>query len=1112
MAEIAHLKEEGDFEGLLALKKELKGPVQLMQVNSALATVFEEEEKWEEAAEVWRECLAISPANPELWEKLGDVAEKAGRLSLAISSLQSSFELSRSLSVLLKLARIRLRLHDYSNALVLVAFIRNSEPWNQEADQLHSRLLRIMQGKEMYRGGLICRKEDFTDIKPEKVIIKVANLLGIAKILRRQLETGKDDVLLLFQRVPIKDPIDPPPPRPSTKKGKTPFLQLHLLCEDIKREVLVISEPAPLPLFGLNPMPGITNFKTKCAGERGMERFLEGEWKVGVAVQELISSLCANTPRPSPSLSDELGWETLHLYLVSDPPLPLSTELLTLFELSLKDNEHLSTLHRLHEAVLERKMLFAEEEMRVRLRYAEAWFYYHIGEEKTKDMQGQVEALITAYAILEELEKDIGEKTYYFWWYGKILSQASIQAFKDNIKDEVLLVKVEDSLRLNPKAASVLLGLLSTLCALLKKRCAKDDPAFYWRKVKIIVKNLSKSPLTQEEQFTYSLCLAEFLGVLQYNLEDGSRLSKDIDLRFLFKTAYKYAFSKQPLLRKAHEAYITVAAVNIVKARPELFTELPFLVKKVMLSADSLTQYFLRFHSVCSDYAGAEKDFHYSLCRLYEKPVAISGNMEAMTVIYSQLYGFTIMHKDCPCKFPKIATPENSFPKSIGKLQRMMSYIHLHTSPFEEYGVYYPQTLDKDLSPGLERCYLRLPDLHLNCPLLKQAKDIVSRLIREGLGAEVHKDCGCRQAARPVAEAFLQRYAADCFELALMKETQGSFLGLLEGAEAVVEKLIVVNSGNPQGWLLLGQIYLHKWMSCYYDSALLLLEKPEYAQYADLSLQCFAILETLESKAVGYIQLVRGLIGFLRYRLNGEGLEEAERNVSLALANCPNTHSLETLMILSLIHLHTLSPSLPQLLARLNLESHDKYLFLTLVYTYKTTKSMQTWGDSKDSREMYVSYVRSKQETEELREEMMGNGGFYSAGKLFETKVMDRCVAFGRKKVKIARRYVEHYYNTQSLMSLFALAKDLYMQSFPIYKPVFLLSLTRLSSLFQQLSSLSELKSFYEFLDFVNSAEIAKDAKEEVINQMNEAMSRYVEVFGAEQCEAQRPSKRRRKK
>jgi len=1109
---VHRLQEDGDLAGLIALKRELRGPVQLMQVNSALAEVLEEEEKWEEAAEVWRECLVISPANPELWERLGGAAEKAGRLSLAISSLQSSFELSRNLSTLLKLAQIRLRLHDYSNALVLTAFVRSSQPWNQAADQLHSHLLRIMQGKELFNGGLIQKREDFTEISPEKVVIKVANLLGLAKSLRRQIESGKDDVLLLFQRVPAKDPIDPPPPRPPTKKGKSPLLQLHQLCEDIKREALVIAEPAPLPLFGLNPMPGVSNFKTKCVGERGLERFLEGEWKVGVAVKELISSLCANSPRPSPSLSDELAWETLHLYLVSDPSIPFSTELLTLFELSLKDNEHLSTLHRLHEAVLERRALFAEEEMVVRLRYAEAWFYYHVGEEKTKDVQSQVEALVTAYAVLEELERNVGEKTYYFWWYGKVLSSASIQTFKDNIKDELLLVKVEETLRLNPKASSVLLGLLSALCALLKKRCAKDDPAFYWRKVRTIVKSLGKATLTQEEQFSYSLCLAEFLGVLQYNLEDGSRLSKDIDLRFLFKTAYRYAFSKHPLLRKAHEAYITVSIVNIVKARPELFLELPFLVKKVMLSSESLTQYFLRFHSLCSEYASTEKDFHYSLCRAYEKPAALCGNMEAMNVVYAQLYGFTIMHKECPCKLPKIITPETSFPKSLGKLQRMLSYIHTHSSHFEEYGVYYPQTLDKDLSPGLERCYLRLPDLHLNCPLLKQAKEVVIRLIGEGPGGDMHRDCGCRQAARPVAEAFFQRYASDCFELALMKETQGSFLGLLEGAESVAEKLLVVNAGNSQGWLLLGQIYLHKWMAGYYDSALVLLEKPDYAKYADLSLRCFAVLETLESKAYGYIQLVRGLIGFLRYRLSGKGLEEAEASVSLALFHSPNTHSVETLMILALIHLHTLSPSLPQLLSRLNLESHDKYLFLTLVATYKSTKSMEVWGDARENRELYVSYVKSKQQPGEYREEMMGSGGFYSTGKLFETKVMDRCVAFGRKKAKVAARYVEHYFSTQDLLSLFALCRDLSTQAYPLFKSVFLLSLTRLSVLFQTLSSLSEVKSLYEFLEFIGGAEIAKDVKDDLVEEMTKALGKYAEIFGAEQCEAQKPSKRRRKK
>ena len=1110
--EVGRLKEEGDVEGLLTLKGEVRGPVQLMQVNSALAEVWEEEEKWEEAVEAWRECIAISPANPELWEKLARTAMQAGRLSLSLSAYQSSYELSHSLATLLQLAQLRLRIHDYSNALVLTAFICHSQPWNQPAQQLHKKIEAIMQGKEVFRGGFICKKDDFMQVMQEKVVLKVGNLMGIAKALRRQLETGKDDVVLLFQRVPIKDPVDSAPPRVATKKGKNPLLQLHVLCEDIKKEVLEIAEPTALPLFGLNPMPVGGSWKGKCAGEREMERFFEEEWKVATAVKVLITTLCSNSPRPSPSLSDELGWEILHLYLVTDPPLPLTTELLTLFELSLKDTEHLSTLHKLHHSLSSLQSLFTADELHIRFKYAQAWFYYHIGEEKTKDNKGQVDALITAYALLQELEGIIGTNTYYFWWYGKILSQSSIQTFKDNIKDELMLIKVEDALKLNPKAGNVLMDLLSALCTLLKKRCVKDDPAFYWKKVKLIIKNLGKSVLTQEDQLTYSLCLADFMGILQYNLEDGSRLSKEIDLRFLLKTVCRSVYSKHPSLRKSYEAYCSLAAVNIIKYRPELFTELPLIVKKVMLSSDSLTNYFCRMHGLCGEYAGNDREFHFNLCKMYEKPVFLSGNMEAMNIIYAQLYGFTVMHKDCPCKVPKITPPETSFPKSVGKLHRMMCYIQHHSISQDLYGVYYPQTLDKDLSPALSRCYIRLPDLHLGCPLLKQAKVVVAQVIGEGVGRDLHASCGCKENARMVAEAFYQRYASDCFELALMKEMQGSFLSLLDTAEGITEKLMVVNPGNAQAWLLLGQIYLHKWMAGYYDNAVLMLRKEEYAKYADLCLRCLEVMQALDSRAEAYIYLVRGLIAFLQYRLDGTGLQQAEKWVSASLAHSSTSHSLETLMILSLIHLHMKSPTLPSLLTQLNLESQDKYHFLTLISLYKSTKNAQIWENYPKNREMYVCYVRSKLETEEFREEMMGNNGFYSLGKLFETKVMDRCIAFTRKKAKITSRYVDFYHISHDLSSLFSLSKELSIQPYPIYTPIFLNSLHKMTDLLGEISELAEVRLIYEFMEFVGSAEVEKEEKEKIAEKVNGLLGKYGEVFGVEQCEAQKPVKRRRKK
>lgn len=338
---MAHLQASEDFQALLSLKDAAKGPIPTLLVTQALAQTYDSVSNWTEAIQHWRACLLLSPATPLLWEHLGDSAWKAGRFALAISSFQSSYSLSPSLPVLLKVAKMRLCIHDYANALALVSYIVDLKPGLEGAEETRQVILKVLQGQELYSGGVIKERPELR-IEPERVELKAANLLNLAKNLRKLLEAGKTDCILTVSKGCLKDQYEQ---KPSISKPVPKRLSaFHSLTEDIKSELLSHSSPLCLPAFGLHPMPVVPSFKPHSPPEPLFFSYLDQDWRPKALTLRLIRDLCGNKPRPSPALSDDLAWEIVQLYLIGEVEKDLGDEALTLFELSLRESRVAVTL------------------------------------------------------------------------------------------------------------------------------------------------------------------------------------------------------------------------------------------------------------------------------------------------------------------------------------------------------------------------------------------------------------------------------------------------------------------------------------------------------------------------------------------------------------------------------------------------------------------------------------------------------------------------------------------------------------------------------------------------------------------------------------------------
>lgn len=1087
---VAHLQSSQDFQALLALRDTAKGPIPTLLVTQALAQAYDSASNWTEAIQHWRACLLHSPASPDIWEHLGDSAWKAGRYSLAISSFQTSYSLSPSLSVLLKVAKMRLSIHDYSNALALVSYIVDLKPGLEGAEDTKQVILKVLQGQELYRGGVIKERADIR-MEQERVELKAANLMSLAIGLRKLLEAGKTDCILTITKGILKDHNEQK--NSISKPVPKRISAFHALTEDIKSALLANSDPPCLPAFGLHPMPTAPNFKSHSAPEPLFFSYLDQEWRPKSLCLRLIRDLCGNKPRPSPALSDDLAWELLQLYLFGEVEKDLGDEILTLFELSLRGREFVDVLEQLHSAASTRLSLYNTHELQLRYKHAEAWFYYHLGEQKDDSSQ-QKSALALAFQLAEETQSLLQSSVFYLWWCGKVVSEATISTLKENIKDELLLLKLE--IALSNKAASIPLTIFAALAALLTKRADTDNPVYYSKKARPLLRAIMKAPLPAADRALFATSLKAFLSVILFHLEEGFRVGKEVDLGLMVQAAHRVYMCETKGKVGGLEAGLMLNVINLMKVKTELVVELPYIIKRGVPDRTIRSKYFLQLHKIACKFAKDSSAFHFSLCQIFEKDVFLAGSKPAQRLIYSQLYSLQALGKECVCGLGKITAGEG-MPKSTGKLKRVLDYISGLCTLDEAIGLYHPQTYSKDISPVFTRFS---SGCNCPCPQVSSAHQITHSFLSQDLLP--HPLTCCSLDSRAQYERLLLRISTDAFDQALDKELKPTFLSLLETAETHVERLIVLNSKSVRAWILLGQIYVHKWMAGYFDGCLIGVSDSKYKDFADLSICCLQKVEALDPSYAWYTVLIRGLISFLNYRLTEEGLFEAER--LLYTAALSQNASLEAILIAGLCELHMKSERAEDLFRVANELSNGKYENLVLAAQWKLGKITPTELEPGIQKDRYLAYLNGK---------ITPNNDIFSlltAQRMLDSRVFDRCIVLPKKQIRLVKRLSAHYNSTHQSAKLLLLLQEIEGKGQPAWKKAWEMAIAEAAEGLREMRSVEEMRGLFELVGYAEGKDWA--GKKEVRAVLEEAVKRGQERFGAEKCEEMRPVKRRRRK
>lgn len=728
--------------------------------------------------------------------------------------------------------------------------------------------------------------------------------------------------------------------------------------------------------------------------------------------------------------------------------------------------------------------------MQLRYKHAEAWFYYHLGEEKTDTTQ-QKAALALAFQLAEETQSLLQSTVLYLWWWGKILSTASINALKENIKDELLLLKLE--LVLATKAgAQKPLSLFAALAALLAKRVETDNPVYYSKKAKPLLKALLKTPLTAADLTLFASSLRTFLSVVLYHLEEGYRVGKEVDLGLMVQAANRVYMEGKTAEIGSVQAGLMLNVVNLIKAKSELAVELPYIIKRGIPSRQSRAKYFSRLHKLTCQLAKDPSAYHFALCQAFEKDVLLTGSKYSQQLICSQLYSLQTLQKECSCGLGKIV-PREGVPKSTGKLKRVLDYISGLETQEEAIGLYRPQTYSKDISPVFARFSRDFP---CPCPQLSSPRQVFSNSLLP------HPLTCCNNEARTQYERLLVRTVSDSFEQALDKELKPGFLQLLESVETQAERLVVLNCSSVRAWMLLGQVYVHKWMSGYFDSALMGVSSEKYKQFGELAIRCFQTVETLDPAYVWYTLFIRGLVSFLEYRLTGKGLFESERLLYTA-ALSPNA-SLEALLVAALCELHMKSERAEDLLQVANELTQGKYESLALATKWKLGQIPASEVELWDHKDRYLVYLKSK---------IVPSNDLFTlltAPRMLDSKVLDRCIVLPQKQLRLAQRLSAHYCSTRQTSKLMHLLQELEGKSQPSWGEVWAATIQQAAESLGQLQTLEEMRHVYDLGIYVEGREWA--GKKAVQTALEEAVRQGVQLFGPEKCEELRSVKRRKRK
>lgn len=468
----------------------------------------------------------------------------------------------------------------------------------------------------------------------------------------------------------------------------------------------------------------------------------------------LFDVLLRNNPRPSTMLTPEIGCEILHIYFLCETWIDLKDEYLTLLEISNEEKYKDEHIINFRNKAISSIPDFDIQELRARSYAALAFSHFKSRTAFEKNRDEYIQELMRVEHMAEKAINELQGATIYLWWTDTYLNEDVLNKLRKDVKIDYALLDLEKLTKSATKTAEPILRVLETWSKLLYAHAANDDPLFYWKKMKIQLKYLSKFNLSASERNQLLSIMARYVSVLLFNAEDGIPLKKEYDLPILMKIITKQ-LSPFFDLDKAEICKLTISVLNLMKYSPRLFNQMPFFLKRVYKGLDctKLPVIFEIFHNNIQKFTGnLESDFHMKLCNKFEKICFEQNSEKLLKIIYRWNYGL-MNGKTCKCtaKFPSNIL---TLPNSPEKLDRFLKFSD-QTDDQEQFGFNSPQMYqDKKMYNMLRELVEKEPKLFIDCPKhgnfkkMLESSDIVTNLnccnpIKRAIAAETFKRLAC---------------------------------------------------------------------------------------------------------------------------------------------------------------------------------------------------------------------------------------------------------------------------------------------------------------------------------------------------------------------------------
>lgn len=778
------------------------GPAQKLVALKELSQVYKDESKdslkiQEKYLETLHKCLEISNADPALWFEFGNASYSLNRIPLALYAYQAASTLDPSPLNLYSYSLCLALTHDYINALSIANYLIETYSY-ADAIKIKNHVNFRMTGLGQDPGLSNVSWAESTE-SPKTGIRKISNLYGLCKSVRH-LANNKDGDLYIFEKA------EPGKYDSSLTKKKKDLLIQSPECKywDLveKYKIKVLRDCESLCFGFVSPKLFQKVFETTKATavfECEIKQFLGVPMNYRKLGYELIHLLCSNSPRPSVLLSGEVSGEIMKIYILCSDFLPLQDEYLTLLEISIKEAKP-DVILDLRNRLIQTYQAKPELNLRCYVSIAQSFFKTRTKFEKNQDFL--VQQLCNADLYLDKALQLISDNSLYLWWSDSFITTQELLKLKTDIQIDYEILQIDKEIKATSRLASSALGLLERLTKILAHSHKCDDPVFYWKKVKNIVKGLGRFALGPIEHESIGMSLGRYVAVLLYNLEDGVKLTNDHDIKGLLAVLTENINYAD--LANGTRAQLIGSVVNLLKHCSKNFHQFPFFFKKVFKTQDPqyLVVIFEDFHRILFKMQKhSDAKFHLQLCKAFEKSCFLYAP-SLCKVIYSWMYGLGARKCTCKANFP---TTILILPNSSVKLSRVLSYLHYKWEEEADLQVN-PQVLAL-----LKELYSKEPRFFVGC------KHTESRNIQELLGiSEIHTGC-CPEAPREIAKRGYKRFGLEIIANSIKGDLKEA-MKLLKSASDILIQALYLDPSDFEVWGLFGILYMWKWIIGYFDT------------------------------------------------------------------------------------------------------------------------------------------------------------------------------------------------------------------------------------------------------------------------------------------------------